>query len=153
MYGGFVMLGRFYVAHEVVLRKRFTKFAYASNSISCHFANYYYVSKKCVLLQRDKDGNYMYANNRNKCKVIDPNDLTVMVNILGCNQCDRNNKNECDLKSDAPDELFGVVDIQPIEAFTRETNLSLAIMLVKEYNDSIDPEDEYVYVDDLKYVD
>ena len=145
---------KLYVGHEVVLRKRFVKFGFQNNSTSCYFSNYYFISSKCVLLQRDKDGNYVYASNRDKCTVIDPNNLEVSVNILGCNNCDRkrDNENECDLKSDAPVIFLGVLDIQPIESFTRTTDLSLAISLVKDYNNSIDKENEFVYVDDIKYV-
>lgn len=147
------MLGRFYVGHEIFLRKRFIKFKYASNSISCHFSNYYFVSRKCVLLQRDNDGSYMYFSNRNKCNVIDPNNLIVTSNSLGCHQCEKYIKNTCDLKENAPDVLLGVLDIQPIESFTNTNNLSLAISLINEYNCNIDSDNEKVYVDDIQYID
>ena len=60
---------KWYVGHEVVTRKRFTKFGYQNNSTSCYFSNYYFVSRKCVLLQRDTNGNYLYLNNHLKTKV------------------------------------------------------------------------------------
>ena len=34
-------------------------------------------------------------------------------------------------------EFLGVLDVQPIESFTKTTDLSLAISLVKEYNSKI----------------
>ena len=149
------MVAKCYVAHEVVMRKSYVKFKYESDSRSCHFSNYYYISRKCVLLIKDNDGSYIYVSNRNKCKVIDPNNLEIISTTLACHQCDmtRNKGIDCDLKVNTPDKLLGVVDIQPIQSFTRTTNLSLAITLIKEYNNSINEEDEYVYVDDLKYID
>ena len=148
------MMIKLYVGHEVVLRKRFTKFGYQSNSTSCYFSDYYFISRKCVLLQRDKDGNYIYLNKRNKCKVIDPNDLQVSVNILTCNQCYmKNNSNGCNLNANAPIKFLGVLDVQPIESFTKTTDMVLAISLVKEYNNKINDETEFVYVDDVTYID
>lgn len=149
------MIGKFYVGHQVILRKRFVKYAYAHDLIGCHFNNYYFVSKKVVLLQRDKDANYIYVNSFNKCNVIDPNSLEVTVNILGCNQCNKKlvSGMDCQLRPDTPDEVLGVLDIQPITSFARTTDLSLAIELTKEYNNSIDEEDEYVYIDDECYID
>ena len=148
------MMIKLYVGHEVVLRKRFVKFGYQNNSTSCCFSNYYFISKKCVLLQRNKDGNYLYFSNRNKCKVIDPNDLQVSVNILECSQCYMKNDNgNCNLNANAPIKFLGVLDVQPIESFTKTTDISLAISLVKEYNSKINEENEFVYVDDLTYID
>ena len=146
---------RLYVGHEVVLRKRYTKFGYQNNSTSCYFSNYYFVSRKCVLLQRDRNGNYLYLSNNDKCKVIDPNDLEVSVNILGCNQCNmkKDNGMSCDLNMDAPIKFLGVLDIQPIESFTRTTDINLALSLLRDYNSQINGDDEYVYIDDMKYVD
>lgn len=149
------MFGKFYVGHEVIMRKRFAKFKYASNSMCCKFANNYFVSRKLSLLQRDKNGNYIKVNNRNICKLIDPNNFEVIVNVLSCDQCDKKNINgtKCDLKADAPSEFLGVVDVQPIESFTRLTDLGLAINLVVQYNQTIDDDEEYIYIDDLSYVD
>lgn len=154
LFGGFIMSIKLYVGHEVVLRKGFSKFGYQNNSTSCYFSDYYFISRKCVLLQRDSDGNYIYFNNRNKCNIIDPNDLQVSINILGCNQCNlKNNDGNCNLNADTPSEFLGVLDVQPIESFTKTTDFSLAISLVKEYNSKIIEKDEYVYVDDLIYRD
>ena len=149
------MFGKFYVGHEVIMRKRFAKFKYASNSMCCRFANNYFISRKVTLLQRDKDGNYIRVSNREKCNFIDPNNFEVVVNMLSCNQCDKNNINgrDCDLHFDAPSEFLGIVDVQPIQSFTRTTDLNLAIHLINEYNGRIDEKEEYVYVDDLSYVD
>ena len=118
-----------------------------------YYSNYYFVSRKCVLLQRNNDGSYMYFHTRNKCITIDPNDLVVMSNSLGCYQCDKYIHNACDLKENVPDTLVGVVDIQPIESFTKTNNLSLAITLINQYNNSIDKENEKVYIDDIQYMD
>ena len=60
---------------------------------------------------------------------------------------------DCQLRPDTPDEVLGVLDIQPITSFARTTDSSLAIELTKEYNNSIDEEDEYVYIDDECYID
>lgn len=146
---------KLYVGHEVVSRKRFTKFGYQNNSTSCYFSNYFFISRKCVLLQRDKYGNYVYLSNHNKCTIIDPNDLEISTNILGCNQCDmkRSDGISCDLSADTPIKFLGVLDIQPLESFTKTTDLALAISLVKEYNNNISENNEYVYIDDLKYID
>ena len=145
---------KLYVGHKVFLRKGFSKFGYQNNSISCYFSDYYFISRKCVLLQRDKDGNYIYFSSRDKCKVIDPNDLQVSTNILGCNKCYmKSNDGNCNLKADAPSEFLGVLDVQPIESFTKTTDISSAISSVREYNSKIDDKNEYVYVDDLTYID
>jgi len=149
------MVVKYYVGHEVIKRVRFVKFMYDSNSRSCHSSNYYYVSRKCVLLLKNPNGGYIYANNRNKCTVIDPNDLEAISTTLACHQCEKgkNGGIDCDLKVDNNDELIGVVDIQPIESFTRTSNLVIAINLVREYNSSINSDEEFVYVDDLRYID
>ena len=146
---------KLYVGHEVVLRKGYTKFGYQNNSTSCYFSNYYFVSKKCVLLQRDTNGNYLYLNDCNKCNVIDPNDLEVSVNILECNQCNmkKDNGMKCDLNTETPIKLLGVLDIQPIESFTKTTDINLALSLLRDYNSQINDDDEFVYIDDMKYID
>ena len=146
---------KLYVGHEVISRKRYTKFGYQNNSTSCYFSNYYFVSKKCVLLQRDKNGNYLYLGSQNKCRVIDPNDLEVSTNILGCNQCNmkKNDGMKCDLNAETPINFLGVLDIQPIESFTKTSDISLALSLLKNYNSQINDNDEFVYIDDMKYVD
>ena len=149
------MVVKYYVGHEVIKHVRFVKFMYDSSSRSCHSSNYYYISRKCVLLLKNPNGGYMYANNLDKCTVIDPNDLESISNTLACHQCEKgkNGGIDCDLKTDSNDELIGVVDIQPIEAFTRTNNLAVAISLVREYNSTIKSDLEYVYVDDLRYMD
>ena len=95
----------------------------------------------------------MYFRTFNKCKMIDPNDLVVTSNSLICHQCEKHIHNACDLKENAPDKLLGVVDIQPIESFTKTNNLSLAISLIHQYNNDIDPENEKLYIDDVQYTD
>ena len=149
------MFGKFYVGHEVIVCKKFTKFKYANNATCCRVEDNYFVSRKCVLLQRDRNGNYLYLSNNDKCKVIDPNDLEVSVNILGCNQCNmkKDNGMSCDLNMDAPIKFLGVLDIQPIESFTRTTDINLALSLLRDYNSQINDDDEFVYIDDMKYVD
>lgn len=152
--GGFKMMIKLYVGHKVILRKGFTKFGNQNNPTSCYFTDYFFISRKCVLLQRDKDGNYINFVDRNKYKVIDPNDLQISTNILGCNQCYRKSNNgDCNLKANAPSEFLGVLDVQPIESFTKTTDISLAIAIVKEYNSNINNNDEFVYVDDITYKD
>jgi len=145
---------KLYVGHKVILRKGFAKYGYQNNSTSCYFSDYYFISRKCMLLQRDRDGNYVNIVNHNKCKVIDPNDLQVSTNILGCNQCYmKSNDGNCNLKANAPIEILGVLDVQPIESFTKTSDMSLAISLVKEYNSKINDKDEFIYVEDLTYKD
>ena len=145
---------KLYVGHEVISRKRYAKFGYQNNSTSCYFSNYYFVSRKCVLLQRDKSGNYLYLSNQNVCNVIDPNDLEVSTNILGCNQCNmKKDDGICDLNIETPIKLLGVLDIQPIESFTKTSDISLALSLLKDYNSEIIDGEEFVYIDDMKYID
>ena len=149
------MVAKYYVGHEVIRHVRFVKFMFDSNSRSCHSSNYYYISRKCVLLLKNPNGGYMYANNRNKCTIIDPNDLEAISTTLACHQCEKSEDRgiDCDLKTNNNDELIGVVDIQPIESFTRTSNLALSINLVREYNSRISDDSEYVYVNDLRYID
>lgn len=146
---------KLYVGHEVISRKRYTKFGHQNNSTSCYFSDYYFVSKKCVLLQRDTKGNYLYLSNQNKCNVIDPNDLEVSTNILGCNQCNmkKDDSMNCGLNIDTSIKFLGVLDIQPIESFTKTTDMNLALALLKNYNSFITEDDEFIYIDDMRYVD
>ena len=65
----------------------------------------------------------------------------------------KSNDGNCNLKADAPSEFLGVLDVQPIESFTKTTDISSAISSVREYNSKIDDKNEYVYVDDLTYID
>ena len=147
------MIGKFYVGHEVVLRRRFAKYAFAQDLIGCNLNNMFFVSKEVVLLERDKFGNYSYVNNHEKCNVLDPNSFEVTVSTLGCNYCNQKTGTDvdCELQPDMPDKKLGVVDVQPIFSFAKTSDWTLAIELIKEYNESV--KDEYVSVDDFIYVD
>lgn len=145
------MIGKFYVGHEVILRKNFIKYEFAHNSVGCHYNNYYFVSRKVVLLQRNQDGNYFYCSNHLKCPVLDPNNFEVFVSLLECNSCQWKKEDGEECKPNAPDKVLGVVAVQPIVGFAKTSDWLLALDLIKEYNRSL--EDEYVYVDDITYMD
>lgn len=148
------MLNKFYVAHEVIARKKFIKYGFSQDLIGCHFNNYFFISKKVVLIERDRDGNYLYSNSRQKCTVIDPNDLVSSVATLECNNCMFKSDDVMNCQSlnhPAIDEPIGIIDIQPIISFTRMTSLPEAIALCGQYNSQV--KDEYQYVDDDCYVD
>lgn len=149
------MFGKFYVGHEVIICKKFTKFNYANNSTCCRIENNYFISRKCVLLHRDKDGNYFYLRNLSKCNVIDPNNLEVITKNTICEQCNmkKDNTCECELYKDNPMQILGVLDIQPVQSFAKTTDLDLAINLINEYNRRISDNENFVYVDDISYVD
>lgn len=149
------MFGKFYVGHEVIVCKKFTKFKYANNATCCRVEDNYFVSRKCVLLRRDMNGNYFYLRNFNKCNVIDPNNLEISTNIYTCEHCNlkENNSGDCKLSENAPIEIIGVLDIQPIQSFAKTADLDLAISLIKDYNKRIKENENYIYVDDISYID
>lgn len=153
------MLFKFYVGHEVVLRKKFIRYAYNCDLIGCHFNNYYFVSRKAVLLIRDSDGNYLYMNSRKKCNVIDPNNLEPSVATLECNSCVMRNKDKLNCTSviDVPDQYIGVIGIRPISSYNKNSSWTNGIDLLLDYNSKVQKDsvenskDEYIYVDDSRY--
>ena len=149
------MLEKFYVGHEVLMCKKFTKFKYANNSTCCRIENSFFISRKCVLLRRNTDGSYFYLRNLSRCNVIDPNSLQVSPSTHTCENCNlkKNNSGNCELDKNSPVEIIGVLDIQPIQSFAKTTDLDLAISLIREYNSKINDDENYVYVDDISYID
>lgn len=149
------MFGKFYVGHEVIVCKKFTKFNYANNSTCCHIENNYFVSRKCVLLYRDKDRNYFYLRDFSKCNVIDPNNLEVVTKNTTCEQCNVKKIGicECEIYKNNPIQILGVLDIQPIQSFAKTMDLDLAISLINDYNKKISDEENYVSIDDISYID
>ena len=153
------MLVKCYVAHEVVLRKKFIRYAYNCDLIGCHFNNYYFVSRKGVLLIRDREGNYLYMNGSKKCTVIDPNNLTPSIAALECNSCALQTSDKLNCKSvfDVPDEYVGVIGVRPIASYDEDATWVNGIDLLYNYNNKVQKEavdkiqDEYKYIDDVKY--
>lgn len=154
-----IVLVKCYVGHEVILRKKFIRYTYNCDLIGCHFNNYFFVSRKAVLLLRDCDGNFLYMNDRRKCNVIDPNNLVPSIAALECNSCSFNNGNKvkCSSVIDMPDEDVGVVGVRPIASYVLDSTWINGINLIHDYNnkvqyDSVDrSQSEYKYIDDVKY--
>lgn len=151
-------MDKLYVGHEVVLRKKFNNHAFVHDLVGCNLKNSYYVSRKVVLLNRHADGTYNYYDT---CVVaswcpIDPNDFISCYDVLSCNDCHlaEINSADCELVPSYDDRFIGVVDIQPLSSFTntKPEDKDLAILLVKEYNESIENDTEYVHVNDDNYV-
>lgn len=153
------MLVKFYIGHEVVLRKKFIRYAYNCDLIGCHFNNYYFVSRKAILLIRDNDGNYLHMNNRKKCNVLDPNNLVPSIATLECNSCifGSNNKLDCKSTVEIPDEYVGVIGIRPITSYVKDATWVNGMDLIYNYNNKVLSEavnkiqSEYKYIDDIKY--
>jgi len=153
------MLVKCYVGHEVILRKKFIKYVYNCDLIGCHFNNYYFISKKVVLLMRDREGNYMYMNDRKKCNVMDPNNLAPSIAALECNNCPIHNDDilNCQSTVDIPDECVGVVGIRPVASYVKDATWIDGIDLLNNYNNKVNFETqnkiqgEYMYIDDVRY--
>jgi len=154
------MLVNCYVAHEVFLRKKFIKYAYNWDLLGCRFNNYYFISRKAVLLLRDRDGNYLYMNSSKKCTVIDPNNLIPSIATLECNSCIMRNDDKLDCESmlEVPDEYIGVIGVRPVTSYDKDS-WTVGVDLLLNYNNMVQNQlenniqDEYKYIDDTKYFD
>lgn len=155
------MLVKYYVAHIVVLRRKLIKYGFNYDLIGCHFNNYYFISKKAILLRRDNDGNYLNSNSTSVYKVIDPNDLVSYSMPLECNTCimKSNSNLDCESMKEVQDEVIGVVGVRPIASFDKNASWTDSFNLVKAYNNKVQEDiecgyqDEFEYVDDIRYPD
>ena len=153
-------MNKFYVGHEVIIRKKFNNRAFAHDLIGCNLKCDYYVSKKVVLLNRDNDGVYNYYGTSivTNCRLIDPNGFVSFYEVLGCNDCLEafkvNANEDCSLNPATCDKYVGIIDIQPLSTFTntRPDETELALLLINEYNNGINDDLEYVPISDDTYV-
>lgn len=148
-----MILKKLYVAREVILHCQYCGTAYAHDLIGCNVLYGYYVSKKVVLVERDNNGNYLYSDSRKSCKLLDPNDFIHYSDTIGCYECPKaglhQDGGDCPDTPDIPNVTLGIVDVQPISAFTNVEDLDLAIQLVNEYNASM--ENRLLLVNDESY--
>lgn len=148
-----MLLGNYYIGHEIILKKKLIRYGFDSNLIGCHFNKHYFISKKVVLLTRDTKGNYLYLKDNQEAKVIDPNDLIPSTATLECNNCILNKDNaiNCESINEIPDEIIGIVGIHPIASLNPDGIITEHIPLVREYNNIINESEEYIPVDAITY--
>lgn len=150
-------MNEIYVAHEVIFKKSFNKHTYYHGDLlGCNFDNQYFVSKEVVLLTVDKDGKLCYFNTKAPCNPIDYQKLQRSTTLFECRFCSNHLKKcvMCDKSVNIPTEVIGVINVMPIYEFTKNGYIPEAIVLVKEYNDSVKGEIEPVnnknYIDTMK---
>lgn len=136
---------KLYIANEIIKSLTFDRPAY--NTSNEHIGSFvytgYYLSKKLVLIIKDKDGIFIYQNgafiklNDSPYSIINPKKLDISHDIV-----------DTDEKS-LIDTVIGITNLRPLRKITKKKDIEKISKLIDEYNAVID--DKKIYITGKNY--
>ena len=131
-----------YVGHEVICKYRFVRHAYAHDLIGCHFEEKYYIRREYTILEKIKNGEYVYLNTKEKSTILSYEDIKDNTDkLINCYECDKAYKmgqSDCEEIADIEERVIGIIDIERIEEVAKNTDKRRCIEIINEYNELLE---------------